>query len=76
MTVQFMLPCMWFTITDSGSNSFREKLVVRGIGEHPLSFQFSAPSDLDVCGAAGCEFTEEPIILPPFLCLERLLEPE
>ncbi len=45
---------------------------MRGIGERPLHFQFFTPSDLDV---TGCDFTEEPVLLPPFLCTEHLLQP-
>jgi len=55
-------------------NSFQENLCVGGILENPLTFQFSDPANLDVFGAVQVE--EGPMVLPPFLTLEKLLQPE
>lgn len=55
-------------------SSFQENLRVHGISEKPLVFQFSDPADLDVFGAVQVE--EGPVVLPPFLTLNNLLQPE
>ena len=55
-------------------SSFQENLCVHGISEKPLVFQFSNPADLDVFGAVQVE--DGPVVLPPFLTLNNLLQPE
>lgn len=55
-------------------NSFQENLRVSGISENSLTFQFSDPANLDVFGTVQVE--EGPMVLPPFLTLEKLLQPE
>ena len=54
--------------------SFNEALMVRGVGEQPLQFQFSDPTDLEVIGAD--ELKENPVMLPPYLTLGSILQPE
>ena len=52
--------------------SFQESLCVSGISDNPLTFQFVDPADLDVFGTVQVE--EGPVVLPPFLNLENLLQ--
>ena len=48
--------------------------MVKGVGGQPLYFQFSDPAELQVVGQTDPQ--EEPIVLPPFLSLDALLQPE
>ena len=65
---------MLATAGDSNNESFRDNLLVHGVAEQPLQFQFSDPAELEVWGTIEPE--EKPLALPPFLTLDSLLQPE
>ncbi|CAI8004799.1 hypothetical protein GBAR_LOCUS4009 [Geodia barretti] len=57
-----------------GSGEFWQKLVVRGVGDTPLSF---LPPDLgDLLESVTPSPHEELVVLPPHVCLDSVLQPE